>query len=173
VQATITADRRLKLASESPLATFSFANDTSGTLAALGINTFFTGKGASDVSVSAALRADPSRFAASTGGVGEDTGNAEKLAALLSTPLTNAGNTTLAIMYDSMVGEVTQGAALTKSISEGFRTFQTTLDGQRLAISGVNIDEEAIKMIGYQRMFQASARFIKTINELLDVLMAL
>jgi flagellar hook-associated protein FlgK len=28
-------------------------------------------------------------------------------------------------------------------------------------------------MIGYQRMFQASARFIKTINDLLDVLVSL
>jgi flagellar hook-associated protein 1 FlgK len=173
VAATVTADRRLQISSESPLVAFSFANDTSGALAALGINTFFTGNGASDLGVTASLRADPSRFAASTGGIGEDTGNAEKLAALLNTPLASEGNTTLAVLYDRMVGETTQGAALTKSIADGFKTFQTTLDGQRLAISGVNIDEEAIKMIGYQRMFQASARFIKTINELLDVLVAL
>lgn len=173
VSATVTADRRLQISSESPLVTFSFANDTSGTLAALGINTFFSGTGASDLGVSASLRADPARFAASVGGVGEDTGNAEKLAALLSTPLASEGGTTLAVLYDRMVSETTQGAALNKSIADGFKTFQTTLDGQRLAISGVNIDEEAIKMIGYQRMFQASARFIKTINELLDVLVAL
>ena len=58
-------------------------------------------------------------------------------------------------------------------MAEGFRTFHSTLEGQLLAIQGVNIDEEAIRMITYQRAFQASARVVSTINEMLDTLVNL
>jgi flagellar hook-associated protein 1 FlgK len=51
--------------------------------------------------------------------------------------------------------------------------FEDTLAGQKLAISGVSIDEEAVKLIAYQRMFQASARYIATLSELLELLVAL
>ena len=72
-----------------------------------------------------------------------------------------------------MTSETTQGAAVTHSVAEGFRVFQQTLEGQHLAISGVNIDEEAVRMIMFQRAFQASARVISTINEMLDILVNL
>jgi flagellar hook-associated protein 1 len=37
----------------------------------------------------------------------------------------------------------------------------------------VSIDEEAIKMITLQRIYQASARYIQSISELLDILVNL
>ena len=40
-------------------------------------------------------------------------------------------------------------------------------------ISGVSIDEEAINMISLQRIFQATARYIATIQEMLDTLVSL
>ena len=173
IAATITTDRRLKIESDSPLVEFSFADDTSGTLAALGINTFFTGSHASDIAVNSVVRARPQTFSASRGGIGEDTQNAARLANLLSEPLSTQGNLSLATLYDQMTSEITQGAAVTHSVAEGFRVFQKTLEGQFLAISGVNIDEEAVRMIMFQRAFQASARVISTISEMLDLLVNL
>jgi flagellar hook-associated protein 1 FlgK len=58
-------------------------------------------------------------------------------------------------------------------VAEGFRVFQKTLQGEQLAISGVSIDEEAIRMITYQRVFQMSARFIGAVSELLETLVDL
>jgi flagellar hook-associated protein 1 FlgK len=173
ISAVITPNRRLQIKSDSTLVTFGFANDTSGVLAALGINNFFSGTGAANISVSQVISADPARFAASAGGIGEDTQIAVKLANLLNTPLASLGGSNLAVQYDRVVGEVTQGAAVTKSVTDGFRTFHSTLDSQLLAVQGVNIDEEAIRMITYQRAFQASARVVSTINELLEVLVNL
>ncbi len=43
IAASISATGELQIASESPAIEFAFAGDTSGTLAALGINTFFSG----------------------------------------------------------------------------------------------------------------------------------
>jgi flagellar hook-associated protein 1 FlgK len=173
ISATITASRKLKIESESPTVQFAFDDDTSGVLAALGLNTFFTGTGAADIGVSSVMRADPAKFAASGGGIGEDSENAERLAILLTEPLASFGDASLAQLYDRMTADVTQGAAVTRSVAEGFRVFQRTLEGEHMAISGVNIDEETVRMIGYQRTFQASARVISTINELLGVLIDL
>jgi flagellar hook-associated protein 1 FlgK len=68
---------------------------------------------------------------------------------------------------------VTQASAVTKAVSEGFSVYQQTLEGQYLGLTGVSIDEEAINMISYQRTYQASARLVATISELLNVLMNL
>ena len=59
------------------------------------------------------------------------------------------------------------------SVATGSSVFQSTLQGQELAVSGVNIDEETINMIQYQRGFQASAKYISVISNLLDTLMQL
>jgi len=173
IKASVTPARNLLIEADTPLVTFSFAKDTSGALAALGINTFFSGTGAGDISVNSVVRNDPTKFAASQTGIGEDSKNAELLSDLLSIPLATQSNRSLANMYDALTGEMSQGAAVSKSVAEGFRVFQRTLEGQYLAVSGVNIDEEAVKLIAYQRAFQASARVISTISDMLDVLVNL
>lgn len=173
VTATIDETRHLRISSDSSQTTFSFANDTSGVLASLGINTFFSGTGARDIGINQQLKGDPAKFAASSGGVGEDSKNAETLASLLTTHLDSQGGSSLAVLYDRLTSEVSQGSAVTKSVTDGYKTFQAALDGQHLAISGVSIDEEAVKLVAYQRAFQASAKFISVISEMLDMLVNL
>lgn len=173
ITASVNSKGNLRLSADDPNLTFSFASDSSGVLAALGINGFFSGNSAQDIEIDASLKADPRRFAASLGGVGEDTENAVRLANFLNTPLASQDGSTLAKLYDKLVGDIAQGSASTKSATEGFRTFQRTLEGQHFAVSGVNLDEEAIKMISYQRAFQASAKIIATVNDMLETLLNL
>jgi len=47
------------------------------------------------------------------------------------------------------------------------------LNDMRQSISGVNIDEELANMIRYQHGYNAAARFVSTVNSMLDVLMRL
>jgi flagellar hook-associated protein 1 FlgK len=173
LSATINSRGQLSLQADSSTLTFAFANDTSGVLAALGVNTFFRGKGASDMGVQEAIAVSPARFAASRGGIDSDTANGEALANLLTASLRSQGGASLATIYDRFVGEVTQGAEITRSVASGHRTFYSTLEGQLLAISGVNIDEEAIRLVAFQRAFQASARVVATISDLLETLINL
>lgn len=170
VSASLDARGRLVLKSSSPNSEFAFGDDTSGLLASLGINTFFTGSTASDLGVSGVMSADPSKFAASRSGIDGDTQNAVALAGFASRLLDSADGKSISDIYDQLVSGVTQGSAVAKSVATGFRTFETTLQGQQLAISGVNLDEEAVTMMSYQRAFQASAKFISTINDLLELL---
>jgi len=45
------------------------------------------------------------------------------------------------------------------------------LEDMRQSISGVNIDEELTNMLRFQHGYNAAARFITTVNQMLDVLM--
>jgi flagellar hook-associated protein 1 FlgK len=173
--ASISSFGTLQLSTESNEVEFSFAGDTSGVLAALGLNTFFTGSTAASLGVNSELKGieNVARFAASLGGVGEDAHNAERLATFLERPLESAGEASLADLYNQIINEVTQGSAIAQSVAEGFRIFEGTLDGQAQATSGVSIDEEAVKMITLQRIYQASAKYIQTCSELLELLVNL
>ena len=173
LQAEIAPSRELVLRADSPLVEFAFARDSSGTLAALGLGTFFTGTTAGNMGVNQLVRDDPGKFAASKSGMGADADNAAELAAFLDRELASQNNQTISVMYDRLVGEIAQSAAVARSVAEGFRVFHQTLEGQHLAITGVSLDEEAVKMIAYQRAFQANARLVATLSEMLDVLVNL
>jgi flagellar hook-associated protein 1 len=173
ISATITPDRKLSIQSNSNDQQVSFANDTSGVLASLGLNTFFTGSNAFDIGVNSAVANDPATFAASSGGVGADTNVAVNLANFLDQPLDSQGGTTLSQMYDRLASDVAQGSAVASSAADGAKVFQQSLEGQNSAISGVSIDDETVNMIQYQRSFQASAKYIATLNDLLNTLVNL
>ncbi len=173
LSATITSDHKLAIKSESVDQEFSFAQDASGALAALGLNTFFTGYDAGSLGVNSVLRADPAKFAASQGGVGKDTANAVKLASFQDQPLDSQNGATFSALYDRLVGETTQSSSESRAVAESLRSFEQTLQSQQMAVSGVSIDEETIKLLTYQRMYQASAKYISVLGELIDTLVKL
>jgi flagellar hook-associated protein 1 len=173
VHAEITLAGRLKISQASQDDELAFGHDTSGVLAALGLNTFFTGSTADDLGVNAVLQNDPTYFAASSGGIGDDTDNAKALAQFLDRPLAAQNGASLAVMYDQMIGNVTQGSSQSQASAVGADTYESTLRGQKSSISGVNLDEEAVNMIQYQRAYQAAARYISVITDLLDILVKL
>ena len=168
--ASIGLDGKLSIETDSPNIEFAFANDTSGALAALGLGTFFQGGNASTINVHDVIQNDAAKFAVSKGGIGADTENAVELASFLTKELDSINGETLEFLHTRLVGNVTQSASVAKSVAEGFRVFKETLEGQKFGISGVSLDEEAVKMITYQRQFQASSRLIAAIDELLEVL---
>lgn len=171
--ASISLEGQLQISANQPNIEFAFADDTSGVLAALGVGTFFTGSSATDLGVNEMVSGDPSKFAASRSGIGKDTDNALDLASFSERALDSFSGTTVSAFYKDLVGGVAQTAAVTKGITEGFRVFKDTLEGQKLGVSGVNLDEEAVRMITFQRQFQASSRMIATLDELLEILVNL
>ncbi len=173
VSASVSPTRRLVIKSESTQQDFAFANDTSGVLASLGVGTFFSGSDATNISVNQAVVDDPGKFAASRGGIGADTDNAVTLAGLLNQPLESQNGASIGVLYDRIAGNVTQGSNAAKAIADGYRTFEDTLSAQQLSVSGVSLDEEAVRLISYQRTYQASAKYISTLDELLNTLVQL
>jgi flagellar hook-associated protein 1 FlgK len=173
ISAQMTVGGGLTITADSSEHEFAFANDTSGVLAALGLNTFFTGSTARDLGVNTAVQQDPAKFAASRDGIGHDTEIAKELANFIDRPIASQNSASLGVLYNRMTGETAQASSIAKAVADGAQTFETTLRGQKLSISGVNLDEEAVKMIGYQRSYQAAAKYIATLTGLFDLLVQL
>lgn len=173
IQAEVTPTLELRLRADSADSEFAFANDSSGVLAALGLNVFFTGSKPTDLGISTVLQLDPAKFAASAGGIAADAENVQRLANFSEQGLDTFQGQSVLELYEQLVMQTTQGSAVRQSVSEGLRSFEGTLQSQHLATSGVSIDDEAIGLITQQRMYQASARIVSTIADLLDTLINL
>jgi flagellar hook-associated protein 1 FlgK len=170
LQASVT-NGQLTITATDPDTEFAFSQDTSGVLASLGLNTFFTGSNASDLAVNQDVVNDPSKFAASGDGIGTDTGNATTLANFLDLPLNSAGGATIGDVASNLTDDVTQASANAQAQAQGADTFAQSLQSEELSISGVNIDEQTVQMITLERSFQAEAKYISTLNDMLNDLM--
>jgi len=173
LSASVSATGVLSLSSNSVDQEFSFSNDSSGLLAVLGLNTFFSGSTATDLGINQDLLDDPAKFAASQSGIGPDTGNAIAMIDFLDRQLQSGSEDTLSSLYERFVGDVTQSATVARSASDGAVVFEESLRGQWLGIAGVSLDEEAVRMIQYQRAYQAAARYIGVLSELMGLLVNL
>ena len=67
----------------------------------------------------------------------------------------------------AQVGIRTQSAMYASDVSSGIAA---SLETQRTAISGVNLDEEAAKLLQYQQAYQASAKMIQIAQSIFDTL---
>lgn len=65
----------------------------------------------------------------------------------------------------SQVGTRVQSAQFTASVS---KNISTSLDNSVSSVSGVNLDEEAAKLLQYQQAYQASAKMIQVAQSLFD-----
>jgi len=172
VNATITTTGKLEIDSDTNFE-FRFSDDTSGVLASLGLNTFFSGSDSSSISINSIVANDPGFFAASKGGGPSDNDNAIKLAEFAVNPVSALGEISIDEFYSAMVATTTQAPPTETSIAEGLRAFRDSLNNQRAQFSGVSLDEEAIQIIEFQKAFQAAARMVSTIDELYTILLTM
>lgn len=153
----------------------SFREDTSGVLAALGVNSYFTGTGASDIGVRSDLLTAPNLLAvaSSSNGTAVDNGAALAIAGIRGRPLTELGGQSVLDYWSQAVQTVGVRTDAAKTAAGASSAVRQNLESQRAAISGVSTDEEAINLITYQSLYQANARFISTVNELTQTLINL
>jgi len=62
---------------------------------------------------------------------------------------------------------------LVSSKKESTQTLLTSISNEYYSLSGVNIDEELINLEKFQRGYQANAKVITTINQMLDALFSI
>lgn len=170
VTASVGADNKLTVAADSSDYEFSFGNDTSHALAALGMNVMFQGEDASDIDVSDMLDGDPTKLASATSFAPGDNSNALALVGLRSSKVMSSGASTLEEYYQGSVGALAVETEQHLNDFSGQQFRMDLLENQRQEVSGVNIDEEMVKMIDYQRTYQASARFISVVDDMLNTL---
>lgn len=121
-----------------------------------------------------AIMDDVGRIAAASkpGAVGDNT-TANVIHSLQFKHLMGDGKFTFDDYYNSKVGEIGIMAQRANSGIEGQKGIVDQLRNMRESISGVSLDEEAAKMIEYQKTFEASARVIKMADEMFDTVLSL
>jgi flagellar hook-associated protein 1 FlgK len=164
---------RLTLATANANLEISFSQDNSGTLAALGINTFFSGYDAGTINVQATLKAQPTLLSVAKNGEPADNQTALAIAALETAAIGDLGGQSIKDRYQATLNQVAVAAASSKTAAEAATSVRETLEGQREALSGVSLDEEAINLIRQQRAFQGAARLISAVDEMMRTLLSI
>ncbi len=150
-----------------------FTDDTSGFLAALGVNGFFAGGDATDIAVDQTLLDDPSLLATSADFTPGGNGTALAIVELETKTIDGLGGRSLREKWQASVNELAVRTGAARTTLESTRLVRASLDAQNQAVSGVSLDEEAIDLMSLQRQFQAAARFITVIDEAMQVLLSI
>ena len=170
LSASLSPDHRLRL-SAGDGQVVSFSEDSSGVLAALGVNTFFRGDDASTIAVNEPVRGNPSRVAASATHEAGDNTNAHALAALREQPIAALNGQSLSGYWHRHVEDHASRLSGVREQAEADSVVHDNLKASQQSVSGVNVDEEAIDLLRHQRGFQASARFLTAIDEMMQTIL--
>ena len=73
--------------------------------------------------------------------------------------------------YTNMVGELANRGNKYITLAESQQLTVATIDGQRQGVSGVSSDDELSNLIRYQHAYNASSRYITTVNDMLETLL--
>lgn len=152
---------------------FTFANDTSGALVALGFNGLFTGDSASTIAVSQHLLDHPELLSSGFSLDPLDTGDnsaALAMAAVQNEDILEGNTQTINEYYEATIVQIGIHAEANLATLDVERAFVQDFDNRRQEISGVNLDEEATSLILFQRAYQAAARLITVADTMLETL---
>ncbi|MBY0586068.1 flagellar hook-associated protein FlgK [bacterium] len=147
---------------------FQFGNDTSGFLASFGLNTFFTGDTSRNISLNEGVVGDFRFLATSQNGLPGNNQNVLALAQLSQKTFAGLNGLSIDQSLTGIVQNLATSGSQLNNAKAVLETTKDTLKSKDLAITGVDINEEAVKLIKFQRAFQASAKYLTTINDLLN-----
>ncbi len=148
-------------------------SDTSDVLVALGLNSLLTGSSASDIALRADIDADPAALAASATGAAGDNGILLGLISLQNRSLGELDGATLGAAYGDMVGNVGFDIGSAQNAWGVEQFLANSLATRREQVSGVNLDEEMVRMIQFEQAFGIASQFIQVVNDINDEILSL
>ncbi len=138
------------------------SSDTSGFLAAAGLNTFFDGDSAGTIAVSQAMMDNPASLGVSTSQSMNDVDNLNRMAALVNQPLQGLDQATPQGYLNGIISGLGTQVSTTQAQQTTLNTIVQQLTNQQEDVSGVDVNEESAQLLQFQQMYQALARYIST-----------
>jgi flagellar hook-associated protein 1 FlgK len=145
--------------------------DTSGVLAAVGMNTFLAGSSASDMTVSSDIIDTPGRVASSLGADMTDNTNASRMAGLREQAVTSLNSLSPVEFYRQMITEIGQDLLVKQTRQDNIEAMIQNLTNQQSEISGVDINDEATRILLFEQMFKAISKYLSTLQSSLATMM--
>ena len=148
-------------------------SDSSGLLAAVGLNCFFSGTNATSIAISDYAATSGSRIAVSRSVEMSDSSNILAMAKLGDTADSNLTALTPKAYYRGLATDIGNHISVAKIRGENANGVWMNLNRQRDEVSGVDMNDEAAKMLLFERMFQGMAKYISTVNQSMTTLMGI
>ena len=167
--ATFTPDGRLDIRASSGF-TFSFDDDSSGVLAVMGVNSFFTGTTAQDIDVRENVEVMLGRI---VDGQFVENANALRIGELAEQTLSSLGGQTIGKFWSLHAQDVATQTSGARVGADAASIVRESLEAQRAGVSGVSIDEESMNLLTFQRQYQAAAQVVQVTQSMFDTLLAL
>ncbi|MCD6184542.1 MAG: flagellar hook-associated protein FlgK [Deltaproteobacteria bacterium] len=130
---------------------------------------FFSGTSALGMTVDSALLANTDLIAAGSAAGAGDNGNALAIAELQNS--ISIGSSTFDDYYNSIVSDVGSSVNNAGMNYNHQASVADQLYNYRETVSGVSIDEEMVNLVKFQHAYNAAAKLISTVDELLATLM--
>jgi flagellar hook-associated protein 1 FlgK len=129
---------------------------------------FFTGTDAATIGVNSALVTNPALIAASGNGQPGNAAGALAMNALQGTAV--IGSATIDQAYSQLVTLIGADSQEAQRAYDTSSLLTSTLQSKRDSVSGVSLDEEMTNLVRFQRGYQASARALSAMDDMLDTL---
>ncbi len=170
VTASFDSSGRLQIEAE-PGFSMSFSEDTSGVLAVMGVNSFFTGDNASDIGVREDLEVMLGRLDETGQFIAN--GTAKLIGDVANEAVDGLGGISVNKFWAQQTQEIASKTSSARNKANADTLIRESLDAQRASVSGVSIDEESINLLSYQRQYQGAAQVITTAQQMFDTLLSL
>jgi flagellar hook-associated protein 1 FlgK len=149
---------------------YAIADDTSNFLAALQINAFFTGTNSKDIKVNNLVGENSQYLATHSILTKGDNSVARNIAKLKYTNFDSLNNTTIEGYYANLSTKV--GTDISKITSlKSTKEYSVNQLKQKLdEVTGVSLEEEFTNMIKFQKAYEANARMVTTLDQMMDTI---
>lgn len=125
---------------------------------------------ASNIAVDDTILADLNAIAASEDGNSGDNGIALAISSLRnSDDIAGLQGDTVEGFFFTLLGEVGARSKEAQTMAENHRLFSSQIDNRRQSVQGVSLNDEASKLVLFQRAYQAAARTVSIIDDLMEV----
>lgn len=124
---------------------------------------------ADNITVSDAILKNPDLIAAAERGEGTNNGNnAFELLDIFDRKLDGLDDTSIRQHYISVIGDLGVKGQKANTMKNSTETLKAQINNSRMSVTAVSLDEEISNLIKYQHAYNAAARSLTAVDELLD-----
>ena len=129
---------------------------------------FFTGNSAATLNISVEVREDVANIAASNDGTPGNGEVAMAIANVRNQKIFTGRTQTLDDYYSGMISGLGEEIQKVQNTVDSQEMLIDQIKNQRDSVSGVSLDEEMTNLIKYQRSFEAAAKVVRVVDEIMQ-----
>lgn len=123
---------------------------------------------AGSITVNKEILKDPDLIAASGDGTAGNGDHALALGDVFDEKLAGLGEKSVTSYFQTVIGKLGVSAQEANRNAKNTAVLQSQVENQRMSVSAVSLDEEMTNMIKFQHAYNAAARSMTTIDEMID-----